>query len=1454
MLIRKHLIGFLITILIILGCVSTSASEYFVGKHGNNGNDGRSIGKAFLTVKKGVGVLQPGDTLTIGPGEYFENVRIEKFGDLEKETLIRAEIPGTVLLRGDVDAPAFSKLEGRRFVYFADFDCKVLSVNEVDSLSRLGVACDIDALEFKPGSWYYDESNKKLYISTSDFQPPDHHHYTIGLLRGSGIRVEGSQRIVIDGLSASGFMTAEKEPILWLPEGGFLLYHTRNSTVRRCSSFLNQNGIGIRNDPKDDNGMGSLVDDCRTYGNQTDGIVGFWANNDTFSNSSSFLNGGCGIQFYAEGKGDLIFSNNLSWGNAYGDFRMKGLGLPVDRKTAFADSCISMDRFDVTNIKQCIIGGPNLYRNDTPPDNIPMPDNQEFRNREFADAANFDFHLQETSKFCQKDAAAPCKGPYPYEPNIFYVKGDGNDSLDGLSMANAWKTLGHAIKKVKSGDTIYIVAGRYSSDVPLNAKNVKVCGRGTEPVIVDGPFKVVDSEDTILERLYFASPVIVKNGYSITFNNCSFSGDETAVVKSVSFFEKLMLKEPEVTGMECSNVDGLRITHGIFKIPLKLKNCSKVFLGGNIYGSSHAVQVDSIDDVIYSSYNSYADIAKCWKANGKTMSFDELKETHDADSRILVPELSDDNGVLAVRNAHQFAGRGPLGSDIGNYREWQLRFMQLVGPFIYSVTDTTANLEWWTNLPVCVEMCWGDTPDCGNKVSVTQNSFYSCSLTGLEPGKKYYVKVKPLRVATDADPGRRFRIPKQGWPTVEFTTASKSADTVAQTYYVSNAGDNNQDGLTLQRAWKSLQHAADTVRPGDTVLIAGGKYPGTVYFRTSGKKGKPITFKAIPGEKVVVAGVSESMKSGLVLYGKQYYNFDAIYLQSYGGGDGSGAFLINGGSNIQLTRCHYSAGWGTAILADGCRDMLIKNCVFMSSMFSAMLQNCPNLRVENNVFVSPLIHHLTVGGTKDEPARVANNIFGESTRGKQQVCFVTLSENTQESNNCFFLFWPENERMVMNSLTLPEYRAAKPTDSFVSNPQMPGALGFLQGWQRTSSRFEDLFAANPELVRRGIGLQPEAFRDFNFKMDWPYDATWAGKMLAGKKVAADLVKSGKDAEALSAYTDLSKMPMHDLLKSEILEEFALCANRLKQYDQAIAIAKSIPLKPLSVKCQMKIMVDNGKYAELIKDFSNKSLDCAPHLGWICPDLEYLFVDVYAYRSTAYAETGDLKSAEADLKVMLKQQKALGFDSGVGINELAWLRMGDFYRKYLKEDIRALDAYSNVISRTFQPWYETKPIPKPVLTGDSETLRAAVQAASEILRKQGRGDEVLKIQASVRKARAEVLAVLGMQSEALAQFKEITDADKSLLTSDKLACEKRIDELPDVIRKTLIGKIGAADDLTEKARRFLINVAGGDDVEARKIALRSILAFAPEATIRKMLNETEEDAAKKAGSVKIKPTK
>jgi hypothetical protein len=72
-------------------------------------------------------------------------------------------------------------------------------------------------------------------------------------------------------------------------------------------------------------------------------------------------------------------------------------------------------------------------------------------------------------------------------------------------------------------------------------------------------------------------------------------------------------------------------------------------------------------------------------------------------------------------------------------------------------------------------------------------------------------------------------------------------------FYVSPAGSDNNPG-SLDRPWKTIQKAADSLQPGDTVYIREGVYNEQVQIRISGSLGSPITFINYPGETVIIDG------------------------------------------------------------------------------------------------------------------------------------------------------------------------------------------------------------------------------------------------------------------------------------------------------------------------------------------------------------------------------------------------------------------------------------------------------------------------------------------------------------------------------------------------------------------------------------------------------------------------
>jgi len=68
----------------------------------------------------------------------------------------------------------------------------------------------------------------------------------------------------------------------------------------------------------------------------------------------------------------------------------------------------------------------------------------------------------------------------------------------------------------------------------------------------------------------------------------------------------------------------------------------------------------------------------------------------------------------------------------------------------------------------------------------------------------------------------------------------------AATYYVDTNGNNANSG-TAEQPWMTIQHAANTMVAGDTVIIAPGVYTDSITTQTDGTSGARITFQGQPG-------------------------------------------------------------------------------------------------------------------------------------------------------------------------------------------------------------------------------------------------------------------------------------------------------------------------------------------------------------------------------------------------------------------------------------------------------------------------------------------------------------------------------------------------------------------------------------------------------------------------------
>ncbi|MCX4918904.1 right-handed parallel beta-helix repeat-containing protein [Streptomyces sp. NBC_00687] len=86
----------------------------------------------------------------------------------------------------------------------------------------------------------------------------------------------------------------------------------------------------------------------------------------------------------------------------------------------------------------------------------------------------------------------------------------------------------------------------------------------------------------------------------------------------------------------------------------------------------------------------------------------------------------------------------------------------------------------------------------------------------------------------------------------------QTAQAATRTYYVSPSGSDSNRGTSAATPFRSLQKAADTAAPGDTVSIMSGTYrqksnaADVLLISRSGRAGAPITFQAYPGQHPII--------------------------------------------------------------------------------------------------------------------------------------------------------------------------------------------------------------------------------------------------------------------------------------------------------------------------------------------------------------------------------------------------------------------------------------------------------------------------------------------------------------------------------------------------------------------------------------------------------------------------
>jgi tetratricopeptide (TPR) repeat protein len=244
----------------------------------------------------------------------------------------------------------------------------------------------------------------------------------------------------------------------------------------------------------------------------------------------------------------------------------------------------------------------------------------------------------------------------------------------------------------------------------------------------------------------------------------------------------------------------------------------------------------------------------------------------------------------------------------------------------------------------------------------------------------------------------------------------------------------------------------------------------------------------------------------------------------------------------------------------------------------------------------------------------------------------------------------------------------------------------------------------------------------------------AADYVTDRKAAMELVKSNKLDEALVVLTNMAAgAGTSEFQKSDAMEQAALCANRLKRYDQSLDLAARIPMKPIAKK-------------------------------W--PGQENTVGEGFYYRGMSYFQWNDGTNAVKDLR---KSAEYLADEAILG---QACLRLGDANLK-LNNEPQALEAYLKAI--------------KAANAGGWIKSTASVSAAG-ILRKQGKFDEAFRILENAGAGKiegywgfvmlcswADTLSAQGKKADAVAKYKEAL-ALKGINEAQKKEAEKVLQSL------------------------------------------------------------------------------
>jgi len=421
------------------------------------------------------------------------------------------------------------------------------------------------------------------------------------------------------------------------------------------------------------------------------------------------------------------------------------------------------------------------------------------------------------------------------------------------------------------------------------------------------------------------------------------------------------------------------------------------------------------------------------------------------------------------------------------------------------------------NIPFKGTLLWGDpSAKTVHKIQLTtESNTHAAALSGLNPGKKYFVQFKVQADVPKCFSNAELKDPKpfRKANTAKIGFTAPVTNSAPQQYFVAKNGNDSNNGAE-ETPFGTIGYAVTKLRPGDTLNIRGGTYEENFTVPVSGTKARPIVIRGAPGEKVYIqAGYGSPLVGGITVSNQNYIHFQDFCI--YGNHvvpEGFAEYTIRAvNCRGLLFQRMVISGATHKLHAVNCDDIRIEDCAFSYGHEGIFLANCKDMVIRNCTFAHAALMHLMI---RDErgPATVENCIFVDAINKKGYIAVITITDiaNLTERNNCFFNRMPFDQKPLIGWDRNGKKPAVQNVDRgsvYTGRRQQP-----YPAYQKDTNRYDTgSFAANP-----GLKVFPDYICKYKSLADWKKNYRKKEKL------------SGKEAQILRDHPELLRDLKHFL--------------------------------------------------------------------------------------------------------------------------------------------------------------------------------------------------------------------------------------------------------------------------------------------------------------------------------------